>query len=285
MNITVLQDGSERIRYNNPGVPIYVCRGSLSGFSGMAALCHWHDDVEILLPLEGYLRYNVNGIDTDVREGQAIFVNSRMMHFDYSADGTDCRFLCIVFRPQMLSGNEDISQKFIRPILSEIQVPFLILENPEAIDQIRRVDSLYRTQPPGYELFALSALTALWREIYVMIQSMCLIPAPENKETAVVRKMLDYIRIHYAEQVTLKSIAASGGVCRTLCCRMFRKYLNRTPSNYLNSFRLEKSMEMLKFTDMPITEIAASCGFSNSSYFSKSFLQVKGCTPTQYRKI
>ena len=54
-NLTVLQDGSERIHYSNPFIPIYVCRGNLRGLSGMAALCHWHEEVEFLLPFKGHL--------------------------------------------------------------------------------------------------------------------------------------------------------------------------------------------------------------------------------------
>ena len=60
-NLTVLQDGSERIHYSNPFIPIYACRGNLRGLSGMAALCHWHEEVEFLLPFKGHLYYNING--------------------------------------------------------------------------------------------------------------------------------------------------------------------------------------------------------------------------------
>ncbi len=48
MNLTVMQDGSERVSYEEPAIPLYVRRGDLKQFSGMAALCHWHDDVELL---------------------------------------------------------------------------------------------------------------------------------------------------------------------------------------------------------------------------------------------
>ena len=102
MNLMVLQDGSEQIHYNDPCIPLYVRRGSLKSFSGMAALCHWHDDVELLLPTQGHLCYSVNGATVKISREEAIFVNSRQMHFGYSSDGTDCRYICITFRPQQL---------------------------------------------------------------------------------------------------------------------------------------------------------------------------------------
>ena len=118
MNLTVLQDSSEQIHYNNPCIPIYVRRGNLRSFSNLAALCHWHDDVELLLTRRGYLNYNVNGSTVRVAEGSAIFVNSRQMHFGYSADGTDCEYVCITFRPQLLCGNEELVNTFRDKLLT-----------------------------------------------------------------------------------------------------------------------------------------------------------------------
>ena len=65
---------------------------------------------------------------------------------------------------------------------------------------------------------------------------------------------------------------------------MFKQYLNMSPIDYLNSFRLEKGMELLRQTDLSITEISSACGFSSPSYFAERFLMAKGCTPTQYRR-
>lgn len=284
MNLTVLQDGSERIHYNAPWLPLYVRRGDLKSLSGMAALCHWHDDVELLLPLQGRLYYNVNGSCVEVRQGQAIFVNARQMHFGYSADGSDCQYVCVTFRPQLLWGNGEMTSRFILPILSAAQLPYLLLEGDAPIGYIRQVDALYQSQPVGYELLAVSALTALWREVYALVQRQLALSSPADGSLQAVRQMLDYIRTHYPERITLEQIAAAGGVCRTQCCRLFRQYLGLTPNDYLNSFRLEKGMELLRSTRLSITEIAAACGYSGSSYFAERFLHAKGCTPTQYRR-
>ena len=86
-NLTVLQDGSERIHYSNPFIPIYACRGNLRGLSGMAALCHWHEEVEFLLPFKGHLYYNINGARLLIPQGDAVFVNSRNLHYGFSDGG------------------------------------------------------------------------------------------------------------------------------------------------------------------------------------------------------
>lgn len=286
MNLTVLQDGSEQIHYNDPGIPLYVRRGDLKSLSGMEALCHWHDDVELLLAMQGGLCYNINGATVKISQGEAVFVNSRQLHFGYSADGTDCRYVCVTLRPQQLWGNGEMERRFIRPVLSAAQLPYLLLSDGALTDKIRRVDALYQERLAGYELLASAALLALWQGVYVLVQrEMERFPDEDAAGLWALRQMLDFIRTHYTERITLETIAAAGGVCRTQCCRMFRQYLSRTPNDYLNSFRLEKGMELLRSTDLPVTEIAALCGYSGSSYFAERFRQTKGCTPMQYRRM
>ena len=287
MNLTVLQDGSEQIHYDNPRIPLYVRRGDLKSLSNMAALCHWHDDLELLLARKGYLYYSVNGSRILIPEGSAIFVNSRQMHFGFSDDGTDCEYVCITFRPQSLFGNEELVRRFVLPILSAHQFSHLILDpnvHGKLLDLIAQIDELYQKQEDGFELLALSPVIALWHGIYALMQQQIQQLPGSDANVWIVKQMLDHIRTHYSEKVTLDSIASSGNVCRTKCCQIFKKYLGMTPNDYLNSFRLEKSMELLKGTKLSITEIASACGYSSSSYFAETFSKEKGCTPTHYRK-
>lgn len=288
-NLTVLQDGSEQIRYPNPALPLYVTRGNLRDLSGMAALCHWHEDVELLLPYHGYLRYNVNGRNLDIRENQGIFINARQLHYGYTADGTDCEYICITFRPQLLCANEAMLEQYIQPILTDPRLTHLVLESN--IDSHRRIlelmlklDQLYQTRPAGYELQALGLLFSIWQQVFSLTRLELPNTLAVDAQTPIMRRMLEFIRTHYDERIRLDQIAAAGGVCRSSCCQLFKKHLGRTPNDYLNVFRLEKATELLTFTQMSVTEVSNSCGFSSSSYFTELFTRQKGCTPTAFRK-
>ena len=90
---------------------------------------------------------------------------------------------------------------------------------------------------------------------------------------------MSYIFLHYADPLTLDDIAASAGVSRSKCCRLFRKYLGQSPIDFLNSYRLERGRRMLPDTDKSITEIAMSCGFASPGYFTRLFSQKYGVTP------
>lgn len=289
MNLTVMQDGSEQIHYRDPAVPIYVSRGDLRRFPHMSALCHWHEDVELLMPLRGYLTYNINGTNQTVQEGNAIFVNARHMHYGFSADGTDCDYLCVTFRPQLLCANEEIKNRYVLPMLTSPNFSHLVLrksipEHRPLLAAICRIHALHQEQAPGYEMLELSNLYVIWHGLCQLAGSKIGEAVSTDVNALVQKQMLEFIRTHYQERITVDAIAAAGGVCRTKCCQLFKKYLNRTPNDYLNSFRLEKGMELLKSTGMTVTEIADACGFSSASYFTEMFTRQKGCSPTAYRK-
>ena len=55
------------------------------------------------------------------------------------------------------------------------------------------------------------------------------------------------------------------------------------PNNYINKFRMERAAEMLRQTELSMTEIAERTGFSSSRYFSTTFKKYMGVTPTQYK--
>ena len=65
----------------------------------------------------------------------------------------------------------------------------------------------------------------------------------------------------------------------------FKNMTGKTPIEYLNEYRIEKASHMLKYTDMQVTDIAYSCGFSDLSYFIKTFKNIKGITPGKFRNI
>ena len=59
----------------------------------------------------------------------------------------------------------------------------------------------------------------------------------------------------------------------------------KPPIEYLNEYRIEKAVRKLRLTNLSITDIAFSCGFSDLSYFIKTFKKTKGVSPGKYRSI
>ena len=100
--LSVRPNGAEDVGYNAPDYPVRTRDGDLIRFVGYAAACHWHEDFELLLPVQGGLNYFVNGARVYVPEGCAIFVLSRRLHYGYAHAQQDCRYRVLLFHPSWL---------------------------------------------------------------------------------------------------------------------------------------------------------------------------------------
>ncbi len=289
MPLTIMQDGCEQIHYDNPAFPVYVRTGSLTHFPNLAALCHWHEEVELLMPVKGYLHYNINGTVVRIPEGDGIFVNSRQLHYGFSLDGTDCTYICVVFQPRLLCANPELENRFVLPITGS-QCPYVLLQRAEPahrklLELVAQLKAVTERRELGHELKLVSILYELWQGLFSVMQDQLSGEEITDSDVVILKQMLEYIRTHYPQKIKMDDICVAGGVCRTKCWQLFRKYLGQTPNDYLNAIRLEKGMQLLKSTQMTITEIAGACGFSNASYFTELFTRQKGCPPTKYRKL
>ena len=65
--------------------------------------------------------------------------------------------------------------------------------------------------------------------------------------------------------------------------RIFKSNCGESPENYIQKFRIRQAKQMLE-NGLPVKEVAFSCGFSDSGYFTKVFKKLVGVTPTEYGK-
>lgn len=289
-HLAISPDGSAQISYDNPRIPICVQRGDLVSFPELSAPSHWHEDVELLLSLEGELSCHVDQQYIDLQEGDALFINTRQPHRIFSTNGSNCHYLCVLFQPQLLlCANDEIQRRFVDPLLSsQCLSTFLLHRNTPShramLADLMELDTLYRNKPNFFELQVISVLYSFWHDLYSLTEPLLTEIVATDQNLQAVKAMLEYIRAHYQEKLRLDEIATAGAVCRTRCCQLFQRYLNQSPNEYLNSYRLDKAMYLLRSSGMSITEIAAACGYSSLSYFTELFTRTKGCSPSKFRK-
>ena len=97
--------------------------------------------------------------------------------------------------------------------------------------------------------------------------------------------MLQYIQTHYAEEIRTEDIADSASISVSECLRCFKNTIHTTPIQYTIKYRVQKAAELLKTTNLNITEIGTRCGFVDMSYFTRVFKRIHGYTPKKYRAI
>lgn len=108
---------------------------------------------------------------------------------------------------------------------------------------------------------------------------------PDLQKDVSLSKMVEYIKLNYIYPIDMKQLTSLVSLSRSQVYRIFKKYENLSPQQYLLNFRLDRAQELLSASELSITEIALSCGFNNTAYFSKAFRQKIGMTPMQYRSF
>lgn len=287
----IMRDASEIVRYDEVGIPLSIREGLLSAYPNHRALCHWHEDIEWVYIRSGQMNYYMNGKRVLLNTGEALMVNSRQMHYGYSENGQDCDFIRILCHPKIFITNSVLYQSYIAPVLSNPSLEYLHLkpefpEDAEALQLLPEIFRIKKEHPAAYEIEAAALLSLLWCRL---LRSHPMMPneaaaKPKEPDLLVQRDMVSYIYSHYSESINLDEIAAAGKVCRNKCCQIFRRYLNQSPIDFLNHYRLEVSCHLLNNTKLSIAEICTACGFNHQSYYSKIFLRTYSCSPRDFRK-
>jgi two-component system response regulator YesN len=106
-----------------------------------------------------------------------------------------------------------------------------------------------------------------------------------NSSQQVIEKVKDYVKTNYRDpDLSLSSAAEFVGVSTGYLSGLFKKETGTNFVKYLTDMRMEKSMELLKNTDMRTYEIAYETGFADPHYFSISFKKYTGMSPSDFRQ-
>jgi LacI family transcriptional regulator, galactose operon repressor len=94
---------------------------------------------------------------------------------------------------------------------------------------------------------------------------------------------MDFIHRNRARNFTVNDVAADVGISRRNLEVKFRRSTGRTILSEIQRIRLEHAKRMLRDTDIPIPQIAASSGYNSASYLTQVFRKEVGITPAKYR--
>ncbi|KTC35471.1 AraC family transcriptional regulator [Pseudomonas sp. ABAC21] len=98
-------------------------------------------------------------------------------------------------------------------------------------------------------------------------------------------RAVDYIFAHYARELPLEEVADYLGMKPTYFSRVFKQATGRTFVEFVNRLRISKSCELLADGDKAVTDVCFESGFNNISNFNRRFQQLKGMTPSHYRRL
>ena len=98
-----------------------------------------------------------------------------------------------------------------------------------------------------------------------------------------IKEALNYIEQNFQNDISIENIASFCGLNRTYFGRIFKETVGKSPQQFLLSYRMAKAAELLKLTDLSISDIGNAVGYSNQLHFSRAYKNVYGVSPREWR--
>lgn len=105
-----------------------------------------------------------------------------------------------------------------------------------------------------------------------------------SKSSQKLTPIIEYINSNYTSIENIDEIAEQCYINKSYMCRLFKKEMGITLIQYINNIKIQQACELLRNTDMTLTDIGTKCGFSNASYFSAQFKKELSITPSEFRR-
>lgn len=247
---------------------------------------HWHEEMELLYPLNGEADITVDNKTYKLPKKNVTVIECCKIHSTYAHDDSSMCLRIRISKECLQAYMPDITLRQIHCIPEDIR-PEQFTEYYKICELLAELTRLYMYDAAYFRLEAeglvLQAVARLLR--FFSSDSTPDISSSDPLTIERIRDVIRYTEQHYQENISLQDAAAFLGISREYFCRIFKKNVGVSFLQYLNEVRLSKIYHDLQTTSLPIAEIMEKNGFTNQKRFNQSFKKMYGCTPSSIRKI
>lgn len=153
-----------------------------------------------------------------------------------------------------------------------------MMENGIAMNQIFETGEFdYYCEKASWTLEAMKDFVSiLFKKLKAVIKA-------ENTEENVVEQIMRYIDENLGGDLSRAKLAAKAYISEDYLSKKFAMHTGMSIPNYVSARRMEKAQDYFKNTSRSVSEVAMLVGYTNFSYFSKTFRDYAGCTPNEFR--
>lgn len=287
-NITVDQHGQEIAEHGTSAFPIACYQDDI--FINPVPW-HWHEALEAILVTEGVLLLGCGSTQYTVHAGEGFFINTGVLHGCWDYQSSCCRIRSIVFHPRLVGGTPDsiFFQKYLHPLMENRTSGSLLLSPriPWQAELIGHIDAAWQSvkqESLGYEFDVWNHLSGIILLLHNSLPAGSTdISRKSQRDAQRIKGMLQFIHAHYPEKITVSEIAQCVSISESECLRCFRSTVQLTPNQYLRQYRVRQAAKLLISTEEKVSSVAHACGFDDLSFFAKTFRELQGISPSQYR--
>ncbi|GAA0730931.1 hypothetical protein GCM10008905_32780 [Clostridium malenominatum] len=247
---------------------------------------HWHNEMEIILVLQGSVNIRVGNELYSLSENDLILINSNEIH-NINKTKEENMLLAVQMNPSYYSAYYPRFNK----IMIDCKSFLYGKEAQERFDIVRhylaKIVWELNKKGKGYQLIIGSEIHLLTAYLvnnfdYHFIEDEK--SASINKDIHRLQSIISFINENLERKVTLQEIADREKLNVYYLSHFIKKKMGVSFQEYINIIRLDKAVNSLTSTNKTITEISYASGFPSTKSFNKNFKITYGCSPTEHRK-
>ncbi|MBQ2876859.1 MAG: AraC family transcriptional regulator [Clostridia bacterium] len=236
---------------------------------------HYHDRFEIYYLTGGRCHFFIDNRSYDLVAGDLILIPEGIIHrTNYGVDEEQSRVVL------------EFSSRFVpESVRAKLPSMVYLFRNPtltaEIHEMIRAIDGEFKN-PDEFTCESLEArISAL---LFFLARNRALGGSAASKNS-MIEDVINYIKGNFAQDIKLANVAKSHFVSPEHLSRTFKHDTGFGFNEFLSLIRLQHAEHLLKERGArSISEIAYSCGFNDSNYFSDKFRRTYGVSPLKYSK-
>ncbi|WIL68508.1 AraC family transcriptional regulator [Staphylococcus cohnii] len=248
---------------------------------------HYHDHYEMFFSLSGNLRYTIEGQSFNLEVGSMLIIPPYEFHrldeqMDGHAERIGLRFDAKILN-ELSVENCDLSMCFDK--YSPKFKYLLQLSESQKRELYYLLQGLINEQDNQAFGKALAAKSLLTQFLIILnrtaIENEDIVDYSDDPSSHLVRQVLDYMELHYSEDISLEQLENKFFVSRHKITQQFTKLVGYPPYRYLLNLRLRNAQRLLKKGENP-QQVATNCGFTDYSNFYRRFKTSYGCSPREF---
>lgn len=242
---------------------------------GLGPTPHLHSHIEMVLTETGTTVAFADSTEVKVEAGDLFIAFPNQIHY-YIDKQRPVEHKIVIVSP-------DMCPEFSRIFKSMVpKVPLLknAIENPRIVSAVENMVQCKKEQGEYSETEARGCVLILMSEIFRNIELQEKMPYDND----LVKDIITYCYENYNSDISLQAIADELHVSRCYISRLFSRRLHIGFNDYINSLRVRNACEMLKTTDLSVTEVAYAVGYNSVRTFDRAFFNTRQMTPKEYRQ-
>lgn len=237
---------------------------------------HWHDRMELIRLHSGQMQVGYGENTAMLHPGEIYIVPPRTPHAVKLTSGT-VEYDVLMFDVRWFYNETQVCKNSLRSIYDG-HAHFHMTTGDG--DTVACFDSLFAV----CEESSLEAVALVYRLLQLLLDRALSELSRTPKGDPGILDTLEYMEKNFTQELSTELLAQRCGYSAAHFCRKFKETTWLTPMNYLRIFRLEEAARYLRQGKGSVSDVALSCGFPDSNYFTRCFKKHFGVPPSKYKK-